>query len=418
MPEPKSVIGRDKDKDEDKDWDKDNIAVEANDKSRNIVLLGFVSLLNDISSEIIQPILPLFIASLGGGSLAVGLIGGISDGLPSILKVFAGYWSDRLGKRKTIVVAGYGLSAITKVLLPLSGTWPQVFVLRSLERCGKGIRSAPRDAMISESASAGAMGRGFGLHRAMDSFGAVLGSAGAYLLWQSGMEFRSIFIVAGGLAIVAMIPFLSVKESFKHPGRQLHLSLSDLTPELREFIVIASLFALGNFSYMFMILRAGQFFEGVQAVAIPLLLYVLFNIVYAAFALPVGIWSDRIGRKNVLIIGYALFAATALGFALVSSEEGLIVLFALYGLVFAMVDASERALVSDLSMPSVRSTSLGFYYGAVGLAAIVSGLVAGGLWAGLGAGATFSFGASAAALASLALWWKKGFWQKDFRQKE
>lgn len=398
MPEPKPVIGRDKDKEE--------------DKGRNIVLLGFVSLLNDISSEIIQPILPLFITSLGGGGLALGLVGGISDGLPSILKIFAGYWSDRLGVRKPIVVAGYGLSAITKVILPISGNWLQVFALRSLERCGKGIRSAPRDAMISESATAGTMGRGFGLHRAMDSFGAVLGSAAAYLLWQGGMEFRSIFLVAGILAVVALIPFIRVEESFKHPGGQLHLSISDLTPELREFIAIASLFSLGNFSYMFMILRAGQFFEGAQAVAIPLLLYVLFNIVYAALALPVGIWSDRIGRKNVLIMGYALFAATAIGFALVSSEEGLIVLFALYGLVYAMVDASERALVSDLSMPSVRSTSLGFYYGAVGLAAIVSGLVAGGLWAELGAGTTFSFGAAAAALASLALWWRKGFWQK------
>ncbi len=380
-------------------------------KGRNIVLLGFVSLLNDISSEIIQPILPLFIATLGGGSLAVGLIGGISDGLPSILKVFAGYWSDRLGKRKPMVVAGYGLSALTKILLPLSGTWLQVFALRTLERCGKGVRSAPRDAMISESASKGAMGRGFGLHRSMDSLGAVIGSAAAYLLWQGGMEFKSIILVAGVMAIAAMIPFFRVKESFKHPDGQLRLSFSDLTSELREFIAIASLFALGNFSYMFMILRAGQFFEGAKAIAVPLLLYVLFNIVYAALALPAGIWSDRIGRRNVLVLGYALFAVTSLGFALVSSQAGLIVLFALYGLVFAMVDASERAFVSDLSMPSVRSTSLGFYYGAVGLAAILSGLVAGGLWAQLGAGATFIFGASAASLASFALWWRRGFWK-------
>ncbi len=393
--------------------DKDKTKVNDNNGSRNIVLLGLVSLLNDISSEIIQPILPLFIATLGGGSLAVGLIGGISDGLPSILKVFAGYWSDRLGRRKLMVVAGYGLSAITKILLPLSGTWLQVFALRTLERCGKGIRSAPRDAMISESASAGAMGRGFGLHRAMDSFGAVIGSAGAYLLWQSGFEFRSIILAAGLMAVVALVPFIKVEESCVHPGVQLNLSFSHLTAELREFIAIASLFALGNFSYMFMILRAGQFFEGAEAIAIPLLLYVLFNTVYAALALPVGIWSDRIGRKNVLILGYALFAATALGFAFVSSKEGLIVLFALYGLVFALVDASERAFVSDLSMPSVRSTSLGFYYGAVGMASIFSGLIAGGLWGELGASTTFIFGASAALLASLALWWRRGSWQKE-----
>jgi MFS family permease len=405
MPESGSI----KDKYEGKSKDKERGKDKSKDKSRNIILLGFVSLLNDISSEIIQPILPLFITSLGGGSLALGLIGGISDGLPSILKVFAGYWSDRLGRRKPMVVAGYGLSAATKLLLPLSGTWQQVFALRTLERSGKGIRSAPRDAMISESASKGAMGRGFGLHRSMDSFGAVVGSLLAYVLWQGGMEFRSIFLVAGILAVAALIPFFRVEESFRSPAARLHLSLSDLTPELREFIAIAALFALGNISYMFMILRAGQFFAGASAVAAPLLLYVLFNIVYAALALPVGIWSDRIGRKNVLVMGYALFAITALGFAFVSSLAGLIVLFALYGLVFAMVDASERAYVSDLSMPHVRSTSLGFYYGAVGLAAIISGLVAGGLWAQFGASATFVFGASAAALASLALWRMRGF---------
>jgi MFS family permease len=382
--------------------------INGRDKGKNIILLGLVSLLNDISSEIIQPILPLFITSLGGGMVALGLIGGISDGLPSILKVFAGYWSDRFGKRKPIVVAGYGLSAMTKLLLPLSVTWQQVFGLRTLERCGKGIRSAPRDAMISESASTGAMGRGFGLHRSMDSLGAVIGSLAAYLLWKGGMDFRSIFLVAGILAIVGLIPFFRVRESFSSPSTLPRLSLSDLSPELREFIAIASLFALGNINYMFMILRAQEFFTGAQAVAIPLLLYVLFNVVYAALAWPVGIWSDRIGRKNVLVMGYALFAATALGFAIVSSEVGLIILFALYGLVYSMVDASERAFVSDLSMPSVRSTSLGFYYGAVGFAAIFSGLVAGGIWAEFGAGATFAFGAVAAALASLALWDRQG----------
>jgi MFS family permease len=408
MPASGSIKGKDEGKDEDKSKDED----KGKNKSRNIILLGFVSLLNDISSEIIQPILPLFITSLGGGSLALGLIGGISDGLPSILKVFAGYWSDRLGRRKPMVVAGYGISAATKLLLPLSGTWQQVLALRTLERSGKGIRSAPRDAMISESASKGAMGRGFGLHRSMDSFGAVIGSFAAYVLWQSGMEFRSIFLVAGILAVVALIPFFKVEESFRSPASQLHLSLSDLTPELREFIAIAALFSLGNFSYMFMILRAGQFFAGASAVAAPLLLYVLFNVVYASMALPVGIWSDRIGRKNVLIMGYALFAVTALGFAAVSSLAGLIILFALYGLVFAMVDASERAFVSDLSMPHVRSTSLGFYYGAVGLAAIISGLVAGGLWAEFGAGATFVYGASAAALAAMALWRMKRLGKK------
>ena len=370
---------------------------------KNILLLGFVSLLNDISSEIIQPILPLFITSLGGGAVAVGLIGGISDGLPSILQVFVGYWSDRWGRRKPLVVAGYALSAASKLLLPISASWQQVFVLKAAERSGKGVRSAPRDALISESADKNNRGRGFGLHRAMDSTGAVIGSILAYALWKGGMDFRTIFLVAAVLAVAALIPFYKVKESARAPNGQLRLSASDLSPDLRKFLVVACLFALGNFSYMFFILRAQQLFGGVEAVAAPLLLYVLFNLVYAALAMPIGIWSDRIGRRNVLALGYALFALTALGFAFVSNLAGLIVLFALYGLVYALVDGSQSAFVSDLSHAGVRSTSLGLYYSAVGVAAIVSSLVAGELWARMGVEATFLFGAAAAALAAVAL---------------
>ena len=370
---------------------------------KNIILLGFVSLLNDISSEIIQPILPLFIASLGGGSLAIGLIGGISDGLPSILKVFAGYWSDRLGRRKPLVVGGYSLSALAKLLLAFSATWQQVFAFKTLERCGKGVRSAPRDAMISESADECERGRGFGLHRSMDSAGAVVGSILAYLLWQAGLGYNTILLVAGVLAVLALVPFYRVRESYKSPSCQLRLKLSDLSPGLRKFIVIATIFALGNFSYMFFILRAQSLFSGAQAVAFPLLLYVLFNVVYAGLAMPVGIWSDSIGRKRVLILGYALFALTAIGFAFVSSLAGLVVLFALYGLVFALVDGSERAFVSDLSQARVRGTCLGIYYGFVGVSAIVSSLVAGWLWAEYGPSAAFIFGAAAAIFASLSL---------------
>ena len=371
--------------------------------NRNILLLGFVSLLNDISSEIIQPILPLFITSLGGGATAVGLIGGISDGLPSILQVFSGYWSDRWRRRKPLVVAGYGLSAVGKLFLSISTSWQQVFVLKALERCGKGVRSPPRDALISESTDKSNRGRGFGLHRAMDSSGAVIGSILAYALWKTGFDYKTIFLIAGILAVLALIPFYKVKESSGAPNGHLRMNASDLSSELRKFLVIACLFALGNFSYMFFILRAQALFSGAESVAVPLLLYVLFNLVYALLAMPVGIWSDKIGRRNVLALGYALFALTALGFAFVSSLAGLIILFALYGLVYALIDGSQSAFVSDLSRASLRSTSLGLYYGAVGVSAILSGLVAGELWARIGAEATFTFGAAAAILASLAL---------------
>jgi len=372
-------------------------------KSKNILLLGLVSLLNDISSEIIQPVLPIFIAALGGSSVAIGLIGGISDGLPSIFKLSAGCWSDRAGKRKPLVVAGYGLSALAKLLLAFSATWQQVFLLKTAERCGKGIRSAPRDAMISESVVESRRGRGFGLHRSMDSAGAVIGSVMAYLLWQGGLDYRSILLVAGVLSVLALIPFYMVRESHVSPCSEQGLRLSGLSPQLKKFLAISILFSLGNFSYMFFILRVQSLFFGREAVTLSMLLYVLYNLVYAGLAMPVGIWSDRVGRKKVLTIGYSLFALTALGFAFVSALFGLAVLFALYGLVFALVDASERAFVSDLSDAQMRGSSLGVYYGLVGAAAILSSLIAGGLWELYGPQGTFVFGAGAAAIAAAGL---------------
>lgn len=376
---------------------------QGDEKKKNIYLLGLVSLLNDASSEIIQPILPLFIASLGAGGVAIGLIGGLSDGLPSLLKLVSGCWSDRLRRRKPLVAAGYGISAVGKLLLVIASSWQQVFVLKTIERSGKGIRSAPRDAIIAESASREGRGRGFGVHRALDSLGAVIGSILAYLLWQSGMEFRTIFVVAGIVAFVALLPLIPVRERDKSQACSLRSSFSNLSPDLEPFVLIASLFALANFSYMFFILRAQEFFAGSMAIGAPLLLYVLFNLVYTLFSIPSGTWSDRVGRKKVLTFGYALFALVALGFALVSSTPGLVILFALYGLVFAIVDGAERAFVSDLCHADVRGTGLGVYYGAVGVSAIGSGVVAGFLWQYQSPEATFLFGASAALTASILL---------------
>jgi MFS family permease len=377
--------------------------LEGSDRKRNIYFLGLVSLLNDASSEIIRPILPLFIASLGAGGLAIGLIGGLAEGLPSLIKVLSGWWSDRLQRRKPLVAAGYAISAAGNLLLAFSSTWLQVFVLKTLERSGKGVRSPPRDAIIAESAPREGRGRGFGVHRALDSLGAVIGSILAFLLWQGGLDFKSIFLGAGLLAFVALIPLVPVKESPRYPTECPRPVTSGLSPALAPFVAIASLFALGSFSYMFFILRSAEFFAGRMAVAAPLLLYVLFNLVYTLFSIPSGSWSDRVGRKRVLSIGYALFAFVCLGFALVSSTMVLVLLFALYGLVFALVDGAERAFVSDLCRAEARGTGLGVYYGAVGTAAIASGLVAGALWQYLSPEATFLFGAMAAVAASILL---------------
>lgn len=382
----------------------DSTLPEKEDSSKsNIPLLGLVSLLNDISSEIIQPILPLFIIYLGGGGVAVGLIGGLSDGIPSILQIFSGYWADRLGRRKPLVMVGYGLSALSKLFFPLSTIWQHVFILRIFERSGKGIRSAPRDAIIADSAKLENRGQGFGILRAMDTTGAVIGSTLAYLLWKAGLDFKTIFVIAALVAVLSFVPLIKVKDVVRAPNDHNTLRLSSLSPDLNRFIIIASLFALANFSYMFFILRAQQFFSGALATGAPLLLYILFNIVYAGLAIPSGVISDRIGRKNVLTLGYAIFALVSLGFAYVSSTAGLVALFMLYGSVFAMVDGAQSAFVSDLSHSQSRSTSLGLYYGSVGIASIISGAVAGELWQNNGSVSTFLFGAVVAAFAALAL---------------
>lgn len=370
------------------------------DGGRNIIFLGLVSLLNDTSSEIMQPIMPLFITSLGGGALAVGLVGGLSEGIPSILKVLSGYAGDITGKRKPFVLAGYGLSAAAKTLLPLSGTWQHVVLLKSIERCGKGVRAAPKDAIIADSAEPSRIGRGFGTVRALDTFGAVLGSGIAYLLWSMGLSFREILAVAAALSLMAFIPLLYVRDIRRSPMTILRPGISSLSPQLRWFIFVASIFSLANFSYMFFMLRAQELFTGALAVGAPLLLYVLFNVVYSGMAIPSGIASDLIGRRWMLAIGYALFSLVALGFVFVSSSGWLVLLFIMYGLVFAMVDGGQSAYVSDLSCEEMRCSALGAYHGMVGISSIASGLIAGSIWQTSGPKATFLFGALLAAAAS------------------
>ncbi|MCQ8902822.1 MAG: MFS transporter [Methanothrix sp.] len=371
--------------------------------SRNVLFIGLVSLLNDTSSEIIQPIMPLFITSLGGGAIAVGLVGGLSEGIPSMLKILSGYAGDITGKRKTLVVAGYGLSAVAKTLLPLSGTWQHVVLLKSVERCGKGVRAAPKDAIISGSVESSHMGRGFGTVRALDTFGAVLGSGLAYLLWSAGLSFRQILAVAAALSLMAFIPLIYVRDVRRSPMAIIRPGISSLPLRLRWFVLVASIFSLANFSYMFFMLRAQELFVGSLAVGAPLLLYILYNIVYSGMAIPSGVVSDLVGRRWTLAIGYALFSLVALGFAFVSSTGWLVLLFVMYGLVFAIVDGAQSAYVSDLSCDEVRCTALGVYHGMVGIASIASGLIAGSIWQAFGPDATFLFGALMAAAASFCM---------------
>ncbi len=371
--------------------------------SLNVILLGVVSFITDVSSEMIHPLLPMFIVALGGGGLAVGLIGGLGDSLASILKVFAGFWSDKSGKRKPFVFFGYILSSICKIFLAFSTVWQHILVLRPSERIGKGIRTTPRDAIIADS-SINQRGKAFGLHRAMDTAGAIGGSSLAFLLFYFlGFSYKSIFLLAGLIGVVALVPLLWVKEKRRKPKKSLSLriGLKELSRPLRWFILIATLFSLANFNYMFFLLRVKEAFPDPKiSIAFPILFYIWFNIIYSLFSLPAGMISDRIGRKFLLILGYFLFGVTCFGFIWGRSWGHFLILFGLYGLVYALVDGQQRALVSDLSKKELRGTALGTFHTCIALANLPDGLIAGYLWQYIHPSTVFFYGAGMGFLAA------------------
>jgi MFS family permease len=370
------------------------------ESSTNVILLSIVSFLNDLSSEMIMPILPMFLQSLGASSVVVGLTGGLRDSLSSILKVLCGYWSDKTGKRKIFVYSGYGVSVVFKLLLGISRTWHGALAFASIERAGKGLRTAARDAIIAESMTT-RRGRGFGIHRGLDTAGAILGSLLSFLLlWFAGVKIRTVVIVAGLVGPAALVPIRFVKEPRveKH-NAGLKISLAMLPAPLKLFILICGIFALGNFSYMFFVMNAQRLFTGKSSLAAPVLLYILYNVFYSALAVPFGSISDRIGRTYVIIFGFALFAVVSFGFAFSSSLWLSIILFALYGVVFAAVDGTQRAFVSDLAAGNLKATALGTFHTVTGLAAFPASLTAGFLWQHVSPSATFIFGGVTASVA-------------------
>jgi MFS family permease len=372
--------------------------------SFNIILLGIVSFITDTSSDMMWPILPMFITSIDGTGLAVGLIGGLAESVASIFKVFSGYWSDKFGRRKPFVALGYTISSISKLFFSFISAWPHLLLLKPLERFGKGLRTAPRDGIIADSVATGVRGRGFGIHRAMDTSGAILGSIVAFILfWFLGLGFKIIFLIAAGIAFLALLPLTFVKEVKTKPKHvSLRISLEGLEKPLKLFILVATIFAVGNFSYMFFILKAQKAFQQLFpeiANAMPILLYALFNMSYALLSIPIGTLSDKIGRKRVLATGYFLFGLTCFGFVFSSSLTSFIVLFLLYGLFYAFVDGVQRALASDLASKKLRGTALGAFHTSIGLAALPASLVAGFLW-DICPEITFVYGALAGFIAS------------------
>lgn len=374
----------------------------------NILILGIVSFLNDVSSEMMLTILPLFIVSCGGTAIAVGLIGGIGDAIASILKVFSGYLSDKMKRRKPLVFSGYLTSSLTKLFLPLSSSWLHIFGLRTIERIGKGIRTAPRDAIIAESSSKEKRSTAFGIHRALDTGGAVFGSLIAFLLfYYLKFGFRPILFISAVIGFTALIPFIFVKEKHQEGiSSGMKLVIKGLSLKFKSYLFIAFLFSLSNFSYMFFILRAkgvfGEVLDSRLASAIPLLLYVIFNVVYAIFSIPVGIISDRLSRRKTLALGYFIYSMTCVGFIFAKSISMFVALFCIYGLSYAFIEGNQRAYASLLAGKETTGTALGTFHTVTGIALIPAGLIAGMLW-NINPAFSFTYGMGFSLIASLLL---------------
>ncbi len=373
----------------------------------NVIITGITSFLTDISSEMIYPLLPLYLTTqLGASPAIVGLIEGIAESLASLLKVFSGYISDRVQKRKGLAMLGYASSTVGKFLLFLSTSWVWVLGGRIVDRFGKGVRTAPRDALIADSTAKERRGRAFGLHRALDTAGAVVGVGLAYyfLTTRQG-NYKAVFLyslipAALGVAVLSLArETKAVKATASE--RPLSFNWSALPTRLKAFLAVVLLFTLGNSSNQFLLLRAKNLGFTPESV---LLLYMAYNIIYALFSYPAGRLSDRIGRKSLLVAGYIFYGLVYFGFALVREASYLWLLFAAYGLYIALTEGVQKALMADLAPVELRATLIGLHATFVGIGLFPASFLAGILWDAFGAPAPFYFGGAMGLLAALGLW--------------
>ncbi len=371
---------------------------------KNVLLLGIVSFLTDMSSDMVYPILPIFLSEvLHSSPVFIGLIEGVAESTASILKVISGWVSDRLGKRKFLVSLGYSLSCLGKPVLSVVTAGWQVLGLRFLDRFGKGVRTSPRDAMIADSTPPESRGLSYGFHRAMDSGGAVLGPLLAFLLLPLiHKNYRTLFLIASVPALLSVLTlFIFVKESKKIKEKITSfpkLRLSTFHPKFKIFLIGAVIFTLGNSSDAFLFLRAKGL--NVSVVYIPILWMVL-NLVYALVSSPAGALSDKIGRKNLIVSGLFIYALVYFGFAFATQSIHAWILFAVYGLYYGLADGTMRAYVADLVEEDKRATAFGIYHGAVGLVALPASVIFGWLWQSVSVSFAFIFGAGLAFLALL-----------------
>jgi MFS family permease len=378
-------------------------------------LLGGVSLLNDVASEAIYPLLPFFLTSvLGATAVSLGVIEGAAEAVSSVLKVMSGHVSDRWQRRKPIVVGGYSLSSLARPFISIANGWIFVLVLRFMDRIGKGIRSAPRDALLAEFADTANRGRVFGFHRAMDHTGAVLGpmlATGFLVAFPD--RYRMLFALTAipGIATVLLLAMLrephtpanlesQIPSPVPIPNPQCPIPASSLPSPLIRYLVVLAVFTLGNSADAFLLLRLTESAGGPQYVP---LLWSLLHIVKMTSSLIGGPASDRLGRRPVIGLGWMIYAFTYAGFAVSHSLSALVVWFLLYGVYYGCVEGTERALVADFAQSWQKGTAFGVYNAVAGVGALVASVVFGSIWTTFGASYAFASGAALALIATVLL---------------
>lgn len=383
---------------------------------QNVVLLGLVSFFSDISTEMVYPIIPLYLTSFFGATPAlVGVIEGIAESIAAILKVFSGYITDKYKKKKKIAFCGYAAGVVYKLLLILAGSWIGILLARVIDRIGKGIRTAPRDVMVSESAEAGHMGKAFGIHKALDMAGSAIGILIAFFLlskYKNNVSYKFLFIISIIPAILGLIMFLFIQEkqgerkrSWKEPFWQ---NINKLDRQLKLYLLVAFLFTLGNSSNTFLLLRAKS--VGFNDTSV-IFLYFIYNITASILAVPLGKLSDIIGRKKLLVTGYIVFAAVYMFFAFALNMTIIVTAFILYGVYTALTTGVERAFISEISPSELKGTMLGLHSTLIGVALLPASIIAGTLWELYGAEIPFIFGAAMSFISACILL----FFMKEFK---